>query len=108
MGLVVILNTSGFHADLRSSLELCEEPSFMMTSTNLLAPKPHGSKLIQHSIARMDQLLGTLSEQDVEVIATRQLSPTQTYELARRSRNRVDDWLAWEPSACYDKEHEPK
>jgi hypothetical protein len=63
----------------------------MMANRNLLAPKPHGAMLIQQPPTRTDQLLEALEalgEQDVEIIATRQLSPTQAYKLRRQSRNR--------------------
>jgi hypothetical protein len=63
----------------------------MMANRNLLAPRPHGATLIQEPRTRTDQLLEALEalgEQDVEIIATRQLSPTQAYELRRQSRNK--------------------
>ena len=63
----------------------------MMANRNLLAPKPHGATLVQQPFARTDQLLQALEalgEEDVEIIATRQLSANQAYELRRQSRNR--------------------
>ena len=64
----------------------------MMANRNLLAPKPQGSTLIQQSSARTGQLLEALEalgEQDVEIIATTQLSPKQASKLRRQSRNRA-------------------
>ena len=73
-------------------LELYKESSSMMANRNLLAPKPQGSTLIQQSSARTVQLLEALEalgEQDVEIIATTQLSPKQASKLRRQSRNRA-------------------
>jgi hypothetical protein len=63
----------------------------MMANRNLLAPKPHRATLVQQPSARTDQLLQALKalgEEDVEIIAMRQLSANQAYELRRQSRNR--------------------
>jgi hypothetical protein len=66
---------------------LIESHTSMMSSRQLLAPKPPGSQLIDASTRnRFDP---TAKSSDSDLVAVADLSPSQQYELRRQSRKRM-------------------
>jgi hypothetical protein len=89
MSSVVGINTQSIVFGRPQQKEMIESHTSMMSSRQLLAPKPPGSQLVDAPVQDTFRSTAKSLEPAHDSIAVADLSPAQEYELRRQSRKRM-------------------
>jgi hypothetical protein len=86
---VVHVDIQGIVLGRPQRMDLIRSQTSMMAERNLLAPKPPGAQLIDKVSNNPSAFGEGVSDKQLNTVAFADLTPTQQYELRRRSRNSV-------------------